>query len=271
MRLACVGDCGVDHYEPSGERLIGGITANFAHHARRTFGENDEVAVVSCVGDDAAGSTVMASLADSGIKCHLTVAPGSTPVQRIGIASDGEKRFLHYDEGVLQHFSFSKAQERIIAEADGVVAPVFLQINALYEALMAIPICGRVAIDFADFREHPDFGLLDRYSDRIDVGFFGLSLADEPLIDDIARRAREHGKLLVVTLGPDGSIVFQRGARFECPATPVRHVVDTTGAGDAYAAGFLSRWWRGAGIQESMAHGAALAARVVSRLGSQVG
>ena len=50
---------------------------------------------------------------------------------------------------------------------------------------------------------------------------------------------------------------------------PSSAIVGATGAGDAYAAGFLSRLSRGAGIQEAMEGGAALAARVIGTLGSQ--
>jgi sugar/nucleoside kinase (ribokinase family) len=52
MKVVCVGDCGVDHYLPSGEQRFGGITANFARHARKEFRADDEIHIVSCIGDD---------------------------------------------------------------------------------------------------------------------------------------------------------------------------------------------------------------------------
>jgi sugar/nucleoside kinase (ribokinase family) len=266
--VVCVGDCGVDHYLPSGEQRVGGITANFARHARREFRKDDEIRIVSCVGNDAGAGKVLSSLAGSGIDCHISTIPGATPVQTIEIEADGEKNFVRYDEGVLRDFAFSEEQAALIASANLVVAPVYLQIIGLYDTLMSIPERGQVVIDFADFLEHPDFGLLDRYIDRIAVGFFGLRVSDEAMIDAISARARDHNKLFVVTLGPDGSVVFKGDERAECLAVPVERVIDTTGAGDAYAAAFLSRWCHGAGIQSSMEHGAAVAASVVSRLGS---
>jgi fructoselysine 6-kinase len=269
MNVVCVGDCGVDHYLPSGERLPGGITANFAQHAQREFDESDTVRIVSCVGDDDGAAIVMSSLAATGIDCHISVVPGCTPVQFIEIEADGEKHFVRYDEGVLRDFTFDAGQATLIAGADLVVAPVYLQIVGLYDTLMSIETSGRVAVDFADFLEHPDFGLLDNYIDRIDIGFFGLHSRDRATIDAISSRARDHDKLFVVTLGAQGSVVFHGDRQNACAAQPVKRVVDTTGAGDAYAAGFLSRWCHGAGIQESMEHGAALAASVVGRLGSQ--
>jgi sugar/nucleoside kinase (ribokinase family) len=269
MDVVCVGDCGIDHYLPSGERLPGGITANFAQHARQEFDAADDVRIVSCVGDDDGAAMVLASLAESGIDCHISSLAGRTPVQFIEIEADGEKHFVRYDEGVLRDFRFDGGQEALIAAADLVVAPVYLQIVGLYETLLSIETSGKVAVDFADFLAHPDFGLLDKHIDRIDIGFFGLRSTDEATIDALSVRARDQDKLFVVTLGPDGSLVFHGDRRYACAAAPVARVIDTTGAGDAYAAGFLSRWCHGAGIQESMEHGAALAASVVGRLGSQ--
>jgi fructoselysine 6-kinase len=269
MDVVCVGDCGVDLYLPSGERLFGGITANVARHARREFDEEDSVCIVSCIGDDKGSELVLSSLQGSGIECDIERLAGRTPVQTIEIQPDGEKRFTHYDEGVLRDFRFTTSQTARIAASDLMVAPVYLQIVGLFDELMAIDTHGSVAIDFADFLQHPDVDLLDRHIERIDIGFFGLRSEDRDMIDAIADRAAAHDKLFVVTLGADGSIACHHDEQISIPAVPVDQVVDTTGAGDAYAAGFLSRLSRGAGIQESMERGAELAARVIGTLGSQ--
>ncbi|HSN51576.1 MAG TPA: carbohydrate kinase family protein [Woeseiaceae bacterium] len=268
MEIVCVGDCGVDRYLPSGERHFGGITANFARHAHAEFQKDDVVRIVSCIGNDDDGLLVRDALRDSAVECDITTLEGRTPVQHIEIRPDGEKHFVRYEEGVLRNFHFTASQRRLIAGSDLLVAPVYLQIVRLFDELMSVGTAGITAVDFADFLEHPDYPLLDRYVDRIDIGFFGLTADDHDAIDAIARRAARHDKLYIVTLGPDGSLACHRNGRVAVPAVPVESVVDTTGAGDAYAAGFLSRWCHGAGIQEAMEHGAALACRVITRLGS---
>src|SRR3954469_25904748 len=60
---------------------------------------------------------------------------------------------------------------------------------------------------------------------------------DDPLVALAA--AENVCDLVVLTLGAKGSIVSKRGTRAEIEATPVDLVIDTTGAGDQYAAGFL--------------------------------
>ena len=263
-----MGDCGVDHYLPSGELFFGGITANFARNAKQAFPVDDDVQIISAVGDDDGAELVLSSLADTGIDCHISRLTGATPVQYIEIQPDGERKFVRYEEGILRNFRFGAAEQEIISSSDLLVAPVYLQIVGLFDRLMSIPTAGQTAIDFADFLQHPDFDLLERHIAQIDVGFFGLSSDDDATIACIESLAKEHNKLFVVTLGAAGSRAYLGGDRIDCAATAVDEVVDTTGAGDAFAAGFLSRYCHGHNAQDSLAAGATLAAQTIQRLGA---
>lgn len=267
MKVVCVGDCGVDHYLPSGEQRFGGITANFAGHARKEFRADDEIHIVSCIGDDDGANLVRSSLATTGIDCHIQTIPGITPRQYIELEADGERNFVRYEAGVLNNFVFTSEQRIIIAGSELLVAPVFLQIVDLFSELLSIETSGLTAIDFADFLQHPDFALLEDNIDKVDIGFFGLSIDDVAAVERIASLAAEHDRLFVVTLGANGSRAFQGARQFQCDAALIESVVDTTGAGDAFAAGFLSRYCHGAGVDRSMQHGAELAANVIAKLG----
>jgi len=268
MNVVCVGDCGIDHYLPSGDRRFGGITANFARHARNEFPIDDAIQIVSCVGEDDGAAMVLSSLSASDIDCHISKLPGATPVQYIQIEENGEKDFVRYDEGVLRVFSLGANERKVIAESDLLVAPVYLQIVDLFDDLMTIGTAGLTAIDFADFLQHPDFELLERHMDCIDIGFFGLSADDTSAIAHIGALAARYGKLFVVTLGAGGSRAFSGNKCFDCAAVAVDKVVDTTGAGDAYAAAFLADYCHGGSIEDSMRNGAAIAATVVRHCGS---
>jgi sugar/nucleoside kinase (ribokinase family) len=268
MKVVCVGDCGIDHYLPSGEKRVGGITANVARHARNQFPDSDEIVIVSCLGDDPDAEQVREEFSEGSVKCIWEALSGRTPVQHIEVQADGERHFVRYEPGVLTDFRFSSAQRQAIESSELMVAPVYLQIVGLYAELMAIPTNGLVAIDFADFLEHPDFSLLEDRIDDIDIGFFGLAPQNGAEIERVAKLAADHDKLFIVTLGRLGSVVHYGGHRLECPAVPVEKVVDTTGAGDAFAAAFLSRYCHGATLEQSVQHAALTAAGVVSQQGS---
>jgi sugar/nucleoside kinase (ribokinase family) len=74
---------------------------------------------------------------------------------------------------------------------------------------------------------------------------------------------------LVVTRGAAGAVGVENGRRAEVPARPVEAIVDTTGAGDLFAAGFLAGRCRGRGLEESLQAGAVAAAEVISHFGAR--
>ena len=74
---------------------------------------------------------------------------------------------------------------------------------------------------------------------------------------------------LVVTRGAAGSMAIEDGQRAQIPAVPVERVVDTTGAGDLFAAGFLAARCRGHGLQRCLEAGALAAAEVISHFGAR--
>lgn len=74
---------------------------------------------------------------------------------------------------------------------------------------------------------------------------------------------------LIVTRGPAGAIAVERGRRVETPAAPVDKVVDTTGAGDLFAAGFLAARCRARPLERCLEAGALAAAEVISHFGAR--
>ena len=74
-----------------------------------------------------------------------------------------------------------------------------------------------------------------------------------------------------VTQHDKGSLVADATGRHHIPAAAVPRVVDTTGAGDAYASGFLAALARGENVAAAGRQGAGLAARVLVHYGARDG
>ena len=74
---------------------------------------------------------------------------------------------------------------------------------------------------------------------------------------------------LVVTRGPAGALALEEGKRTDVPAVPVTQVIDTTGAGDLFAAGFLAARLKGHGIERQLMTGGIAAAEVISHFGAR--
>ncbi|MEA1070932.1 adenosine kinase [Sphingomonas sp. LY160] len=74
---------------------------------------------------------------------------------------------------------------------------------------------------------------------------------------------------LVVTRGAEGATAIANGERISIPAAPVAQVVDTTGAGDLFAAGFLAARARKAGLERCLWTGAIAAGEVITHYGAR--
>ena len=74
---------------------------------------------------------------------------------------------------------------------------------------------------------------------------------------------------LVITRGAKGAVAFDEGGHVEVPAAPVSQVVDTTGAGDLFAAGFLAGRCRGRPLKACLEIGGLAAAEVISHFGAR--
>ena len=75
--------------------------------------------------------------------------------------------------------------------------------------------------------------------------------------------------LLVVTRSEKGALAVSGGERVQVPAEPIAEVIDTTGAGDLFAAGFLAGQTQGRSLKDSLTMGAIAAAEVISHYGAR--
>jgi adenosine kinase len=96
-----------------------------------------------------------------------------------------------------------------------------------------------------------------------------LSLYETADLDQALAALRAEGVLGVVTRSEKGSIVLDGPATHEVPAFPIDRLVDTTGAGDLFAAGFLAGMARGADYYTCGRLGALAAAEIIQHLGAR--
>jgi sugar/nucleoside kinase (ribokinase family) len=88
-------------------------------------------------------------------------------------------------------------------------------------------------------------------------------------LDDSIAQLSIHVGTLVVTRGARGAVAVQNGERVEIAAAPVDRIIDTTGAGDLFAAGFLAGRCRGRPLKGCLETGSIVAAEVISHFGAR--
>ena len=88
-------------------------------------------------------------------------------------------------------------------------------------------------------------------------------------LSDCIDRLSQHVGTLVITRGASGAVAYEHGERVDITAPNVERIVDTTGAGDLFAAGFLAGRCRGRPLKACLETGALAAAEIISHFGAR--
>ena len=212
----------------------------------------EDAQLVACVGDDP-----LAEIALSGVgRSAVTVAPGrTTGVCVVLVDADGERTMLP-DPGA--NLLLREIPQAAVLYVSGYT---LLRPETRELARAALRAADATVVDCASagpLREAP--GFLDW------IAGVDLLLANEEEAQVLGLRAGVHAREVVVKLGAQGAVWSDGTREVSVPAAEAR-VVDTTGAGDAFAAGFLSCW--PGPPERALAAGAARAARAVGQPGGR--
>ena len=140
----------------------------------------------------------------------------------------------------------------------------------------AIQNSNKVAMSLSDLfcveRHKPHF--LNLFKNKLNITFSNeqeiLSLLDTKNFDEVVSFAKELGKLIVITRGEKGSIAINKNEVVECDIQKNIKIVDLTGAGDLFAAGFLHGHVNNLSIKESLQKGTEMSARVIQKIGARL-
>ena len=120
---------------------------------------------------------------------------------------------------------------------------------------------------------HKD-SFLNLIKNDIDITFANeqeiLSLIDGRSLEDAVNFAKEQKKLIVITRSDKGSIAINGTEVFECNGMKNLKIVDLTGAGDLFAAGFLHGYVNKMAIKECLEKGTVMASKVIQIIGARL-
>lgn len=276
--------------EPRAERLYaamgpatvvsGGSAANTAVGAA-SLGAN--VGFVGKVRDDELGRLFAHDLNAVGVAFDVRPAVEGPATARsfILVTPDGERTMNTY-LGACQTLGPDDLDGDLVASAGIVYLEGYLwDPPAAKEAFrkavsLAHGAGGKVALTLSDTfcvdRYRAEFRALLR-DGSIDILFANqheLKSLYETADEDAAIAALREEKVLgVVTRSAEGALAVGQHGVESVPASPVDQVIDTTGAGDLFAAGFLAGYARGRPIRDSLRLGAVAAAEVISHMGAR--
>jgi len=115
---------------------------------------------------------------------------------------------------------------------------------------------------------------LELVQNKLDITFANeqeiLELIDAKNFDDVISFGKKLNKTLVITRSHKGSVAISQGEIMECKSQTNLRIVDLTGAGDLFAAGFLHYHVRKKSIKESLAKGTEMASKVIQQIGARL-
>lgn len=240
-------------------------------------------AFIGQVADDVLGKVFAHDIRALGIRYDTPVRPADPPTARCLImVTDDAQRTMNTFLGACQYLPASAIDPELIRSARVLYLEGYLwdpeePRAAMRSAIETARAAGReVAFTLSDAfvieRYRTDFLAL------IDAGQIDILFANEVEIQSLAETTDFEAAVaaiapkvpvLVVTRSEKGAIALTGGQRFEVPARPVAQLVDTTGAGDLFAAGYLAGHVAGRSPDESLAMGAVAAAEVISHYGAR--
>ena len=140
----------------------------------------------------------------------------------------------------------------------------------------AIKISNKVSMSLSDqfCVERHKKNFLDLVNNKLDITFSNeqeiLSLIDAKSFNEVISFGKQLGKLLVITRGEKGSIAIQKNEVVSCNSKKNLKIVDLTGAGDLFAAGFLHGYINNLSIKESLEKGTEMSSKIIQKIGARL-
>lgn len=289
-KVACIGECMIELKQAHGglySRGYGGDTLNTAIYLARLGADVD---YITALGDDPLSEEMLASWAAEGVGTKLVVRlPGKLPgIYMIQTDDRGERRFFHWRE--------NSAARRLmdLPETDGILKALasydLVYLSAITLSLYSEDGRGRLIRALRSAREGgarvvfdtnfrirgwPDLDIARAvYRDAFEAADIVLASTEDllPLYageSNDSLMARISGTEVVLKLSEPASVVRIAGVSQQVRAEPVtKPVVDTTAAGDSFAAAYIAARLAGADPIEAARMGHRLASVVVCHAGA---
>jgi fructoselysine 6-kinase len=256
-----VGDNTVDRYVEQGMMYPGGNAVNVAVHARRL---GHVSAYIGCVGDDAAGTLLYNALSEEGVDVtRMRRMAGENAFCDIRLV-DGERVFGDYSGGMVDQLVLDKDDFEFLSRFDLVHTSVY---SFLDETLAEIKACAKYLS--YDFSNEWDKALLAKVLPLVDFALISHTVGDIRKNAELLQWAVAQGtKLVLVTSGDQGAAVYDGNDFYFQPIIPIENAIDTLGAGDAFAACFLTKYIEKGRIEEALAEAARYAASACTQHGA---
>ena len=258
------------------ETIAGGSVANSIVGLSQ-FGNT--VSFIGKVNDDELGNKYEKSLTNEKVKYCYQKKKESIPTGTclILITPDSERTMCTF-LGIAEKISDKDIDENAVKNSELIFLEGYLWDEGEPKAAFnkAMNISKKKAMSLSDqfCVERHKKSFFDLVNNKLDITLANeqeiLSLIDAKSFNEVISFGKQLGKLLVITRGEKGSIAIQKNEVVECDSHKDLKIVDLTGAGDLFAAGFLHGHINNLSIKESLEKGTEMSSKIIQKIGARL-
>ena len=195
------------------------------------------------------------------------VAPTGTCL--ILITPDAERTMVTF-LGIAGKINKNDINEKILQESEMIFLEGYLWDEG--EPKSAFDKAMSLSDQFCVERHKDNF--LDLVKNKLDITFANeqeiRSLIKAKSFDDVIEFGKQLGKRLIITRGEKGSVAIKNEEIIECQSKPNLQIIDLTGAGDLFAAGFLHGIIGNKSTKECLEKGTEMSSKIIQRVGARL-
>ncbi len=193
------------------------------------------------------------------------------------ITPDAERTMVTF-LGIAGKISERDINEKAIKESEMIFLEGYLwdegEPKSAFEKAMSLS--NKKAMSLSDqfcVERHKD-NFLNLVKNKLDIVFANeqeiISLIDAKKIEDVITFAKQLETLVVITRGEKGSVAIKNNEVTECESKKNLQIIDLTGAGDLFAAGFLHGFTNNFSTKESLEKGTEMSSKIIQKVGARL-
>jgi len=239
----------------------------------------NDVSFIGKVNKDDLGEKYEQSLTKENVKYFYNkkeeVIPTGTCL--ILITPDSERTMVTF-LGIAGQISAKDIDDKAVKESEMILLEGYLwdegEPKSAFDKAMLL--ANKTAMSLSDqfcVERHKD-SFLDLVKNKLDITFANeqeiKSLINTTNFDEVVSFGKQLGKSLIITRGELGSVAIIKDEVFECDSKKDLKILDLTGAGDLFAAGFLHGYINNYSTKESLEKGTEMSSKIIQKIGARL-
>jgi len=239
----------------------------------------NDVGFIGKVNDDDLGQKYEEGLTEEKVQYFYNKKQETSPTGTclILITPDAERTMVTF-LGIAGKINKDDINEKAVRESEIIFLEGYLwdegEPKSAFDKAMSLSSTKAMSLSDQFCVERHKGNFLDLVQNKLDITFANeqeiRSLIDAKSFDEVISFGKQLGKLLIITRGEKGSVAIKNNEIVECQSKSNLKIVDLTGAGDLFAAGFLHGYINNLSIKDSLEKGTEMSSKIIEKIGARL-